>query len=276
MMNERLKSFIFIVIFSGLIGLSAGLWAKYIATPWFSSNAVVVLNKDYEQNLSSLISALNPFANYGSTSNFSEDAAILEAKLTSRAFLKTMAQETDFLEKIYKDNWDDKKKSWIGKPKDSHDLKNFLNLNFFVSGDVKTFFLDVVVLTEDKALSKEIIEYMLKTLNEKEAKKVKLISEEMIKVAEGEIRQVKNSYDQKVLRDIIQNEKRKYLLAKAQTDFYLTIEDPPELAKFKSKPKGRSYAIFFFSFSFIFISIFYLRREIWRFLEEDLKNFFQK
>ena len=89
-MNERLKSFTIIVILSCLIGLSAGLWAKYIATPWFSSNAVVVLNKDYEENLSSLISALNPFANYGSTSNFSEDAAILEAKLTSRVFLNTM------------------------------------------------------------------------------------------------------------------------------------------------------------------------------------------
>ena len=117
---------------------------------------------------------------------------------------------------------------------------------------------------------------MLKTINEKEAKKVKLISEQMIKAANEEIRQAKSSYDQKVLRDIIQNERRKFLLAQAQTDFYLTIEDPPELAKFKSKPKGRSYAIFFFSLSFILISIFYLRREIWRFLKEDLKNFFQK
>ena len=64
------------------------------------------------------------------------------------------------------------------------------------------------------------------------------------------------SFNNETYSRLIETESRKLLLSETQDDYYLKVLDPPNLAKFKAKPKARSYFIVTFALSFGFIVLY--------------------
>ena len=62
----------------------------------------------------------------------------------------------------------------------------------------------------------------------------------------------------------------KLLLSETQDDYYLKVLDPPNLAKFKAKPKARSYFIVTFALSFGFIVLYQNRKKIFELIKNDI------
>ena len=57
----QIKSLVKIGLIAFILALTSALWAKYIATQWFASDATVELNTDFADKLNSIVSS-NPLS----------------------------------------------------------------------------------------------------------------------------------------------------------------------------------------------------------------------
>ena len=102
----KINKLIISIIVSLILGLLLGLWAKYIATPWYTSNALIeTTEKEYESSLSQLISSANPFGGFASGSPLAQSfnpGAALKRKITTVSFLEDLDPNKDFIKKVFR------------------------------------------------------------------------------------------------------------------------------------------------------------------------------
>jgi len=271
-----LKKLISIAILSVLIGLSGGLWAKYIADPWFESNALLEPSLDeYKSNLSQIFSRNNPFGGVMSSGlansvTFSP-ASALKRKVVTRSFTEKLNINEEFLKRVFFEDWDEALNEWKNI-KRTEDLRQFLVLNLNVADDLSTDLIEISVLTKDNKLSQDLLISIIKLLNEAEKEKVIRVSNGLIEKSNQYLADSSSMIADDTYVGIIETELRKKLLAETHSNHYVEVLDKPSLASKKSKPRGSSYAIFFFTLSFMTMIIFSVRNQIVAFVRRDLKK----
>ena len=83
----QIKSLVKIGLIAFILALTSALWAKYIATQWFASDATVELNTDFADKLNSIVTS-NPLSLFlPGASQISSSSGKIKKKLLSRPFL---------------------------------------------------------------------------------------------------------------------------------------------------------------------------------------------
>tara|TARA_Y100001970_G_C13968930_1_gene717131 strand:+ start:42 stop:866 length:825 start_codon:yes stop_codon:yes gene_type:complete len=268
--NKLLQAF----CISLVLGLMSGLYAKYIATPLFSSNALVEATQDeYESSLSQLISSSNPFGG-SATGVFGDSfdpASSLKRRVITRSFVEKLDPNKDFMKEVFYSSWDSASNTWIDK-KDYEDLRRFLLFNLFFSYDLTTELIETSLLTSNKKLSRNLLSSILLTLNEVEKERVISESTFLIQAANEYLIKEKALISKGVFTGIIESETRRKLSAETRENLVVRIIDSPSLPLIKSKPRGTYYLIVTFIISFFLILLFSYRERIYRLVSTDLKK----
>ena len=147
-----------------------------------------------------------------------------------------------------------------------------MSKNLYVEDDIKSGFVDISILTENKYLSQKILSALIDGINSFEKEKFKISANKVISAATDKLNKKNNtSFNNETYSRLIETESRKLLLSETQDDYYLKVLDPPNLAKFKAKPKARSYFIVTFALSFGFIVLYQNRKKIFELIKNDIE-----
>ena len=268
----QIKSLVRIGLIAFILALTSALWAKYIATQWFASDATVELNTDFADKLNSIVTS-NPLSLFlPGASQISSSSGKIKKKLLSRPFLLNLEDKYILLPEIYSKDWNKIDYKWKGgNIKDIEDLRSYLSKNLYVEDDIESGFVDVSILTNDKYLSQKILSALIDGINSFEKEKFKISANKVISAATDKLNKKNNtSFNNETYSRLIETEGRKLLLSETQDDYYLKVLDPPNLAKFKAKPKARSYFIVTFAISFGFIVLYQNRKKIIELIKNDL------
>ena len=268
----QIKSLVKIGLIAFILALTSALWAKYIATQWFASDATVELNTDFADKLNSIVSS-NPLSLFlPGASQISSSSGKIKKKLLSRPFLLNLEDKYILLPEIYSKDWNKIDYKWKGgNIKDIEDLRSYLSKNLYVEDDIESGFVDISILTNDKYLSQKILSALIDGINSFEREKFKISANKVISAATDKLNKKNNtSFNNETYSRLIETESRKLLLSETQDDYYLKVLDPPNLAKFKAKPKARSYFIVTFAISFGFIVLYQNRKKIIELIKNDL------
>tara|TARA_B100001057_G_scaffold124550_1_gene123257 strand:+ start:6849 stop:7676 length:828 start_codon:yes stop_codon:yes gene_type:complete len=268
----QIKSLVKIGLIAFILALTSALWAKYIATQWFASDATVELNTDFADKLNSIVTS-NPLSLFlPGASQISSSSGKIKKKLLSRPFLLNLEDEYILLPEIYSKDWNKIENEWKGgNIKDIEDLRSYLSINLYVEDDIESGFVDISILTNDKYLSQKILSALIDGINSFEKEKFKISANKVISAATDKLNKKNNtSFNNETYSRLIETESRKLLLSETQDDYYLKVLDPPNLAKFKAKPKARSYFIVTFALSFGFIVLYQNRKKIIELIKNDL------
>ena len=268
----QIKSLVKIGLIAFILALTSALWAKYIATQWFASDATVELNTDFADKLNSIVSS-NPLSLFlPGASQISSSSGKIKKKLLSRPFLLNLEDKYILLPEIYSKDWNKIENKWKGgNIKDIEDLRSYLSKNLYVEDDIESGFVDISILSNDKYLSQKILSALIDGINSFEREKFKISANKVISAATDKLNKKNNtSFNNETYSRLIETESRKLLLSETQDDYYLKVLDPPNLAKFKAKPKARSYFIVTFALSFGFIVLYQNRKKIIELIKNDL------
>ena len=268
----QIKSLVKIGLIAFILALTSALWAKYIATQWFASDATVEVNTDFADKLNSIVSS-NPLSLFlPGASQISSSSGKIKKKLLSRPFLLNLEDKYILLPDIYSKDWNKIEYKWKGgNIKDIEDLRSYLSKNLYVEDDIESGFVDISILTNDKYLSQKILSALIDGINSFEREKFKISANKVISAATDKLNKKNNtSFNNETYSRLIETESRKLLLSETQDDYYLKVLDPPNLAKFKAKPKARSYFIVTFALSFGFIVLYQNRKKIIELIKNDL------
>ena len=268
----QIKSLVKIGLIAFILALTSALWAKYIATQWFASDATVELNTDFADKLNSIVTS-NPLSLFlPGASQISSSSGKIKKKLLSRPFLLNLEDKYILLPEIYSKDWNKIENKWKGgNIKDIEDLRSYLSKNLYVEDDIESGFVDISILTNDKYLSQKILSALIDGINSFEREKFKISANKVISAATDKLNKKNNtSFNNETYSRLIETESRKLLLSETQDDYYLKVLDPPNLAKFKAKPKARSYFIVTFALSFGFIVLYQNRKKIIELIKNDL------
>ena len=268
----QIKSLVKIGLIAFILALTSALWAKYIATQWFASDASVELNTDFADKLNSIVTS-NPLSLFlPGAGEISSSSGKIKKKLLSRPFLLNLENKYLLLPEIYSKDWNKLQNEWKGgNVKDIEDLRAYLSKNLYVEDDIKSGFVDISILTENKYLSQKILSALIDGINSFEKEKFKISANKVISAATDKLNKKNNtSFNNETYSRLIETESRKLLLSETQDDYYLKVLDPPNLAKFKAKPKARSYFIVTFALSFGFIVLYQNRKKIIELIKNDL------
>jgi len=268
----QIKSLVKIGLIAFILALTSALWAKYIATQWFASDASVELNTDFADKLNSIVTS-NPLSLFlPGAGEISSSSGKIKKKLLSRPFLLNLENKYFLLPEIYSKDWNKLQNEWKGgNVKDIEDLRAYLSKNLYVEDDIKSGFVDISILTENKYLSQKILSALIDGINSFEKEKFKISANKVISAATDKLNKKNNtSFNNETYSRLIETESRKLLLSETQDDYYLKVLDPPNLAKFKAKPKARSYFIVTFALSFGFIVLYQNRKKIIELIKNDL------
>ena len=268
----QIKSLVKIGLIAFILALTSALWAKYIATQWFASDATVEVNTDFADKLNSIVSS-NPLSLFlPGASQISSSSGKIKKKLLSRPFLLNLEDKYILLPEIYSKDWNKIENKWKGgNIKDIEDLRSYLIKNLYVEDDIESGFVDISILTNDKYLSQKILSALIDGINSFEREKFKISANKVISAATDKLNKKNNtSFNNETYSRLIETESRKLLLSETQDDYYLKVLDPPNLAKFKAKPKARSYFIVTFALSFGFIVLYQNRKKIIELIKNDL------
>lgn len=268
----QIKSLVKIGLIAFILALTSALWAKYIATQWFASDATVELNTDFADKLNSIVTS-NPLSLFlPGASQISSSSGKIKKKLLSRPFLLNLEDKYILLPEIYSKDWNKIEYKWKGgNIKDIEDLRSYLSKNLYVEDDIESGFVDISILTNDKYLSQKILSALIDGINSFEREKFKISANKVISAATDKLNKKNNtSFNNETYSRLIETESRKLLLSETQDDYYLKVLDPPNLAKFKAKPKARSYFIVTFALSFGFIVLYQNRKKIIELIKNDL------
>ncbi|MBH20114.1 MAG: hypothetical protein CL851_06755 [Crocinitomicaceae bacterium] len=268
----QIKSLVKIGLIAFILALTSALWAKYIATQWFASDATVELNTDFADKLNSIVTS-NPLSLFlPGASQISSSSGKIKKKLLSRPFLLDLEDEYILLPEIYSKDWNKIENEWKGgNIKDIEDLRSYLSINLYVEDDIESGFVDISILTNDKYLSQKILSALIDGINSFEKEKFKISANKVISAAIDKLNKKNNtSFNNETYSRLIETESRKLLLSETQDDYYLKVLDPPNLAKFKAKPKARSYFIVTFALSFGFTVLYQNRKKIIELIKNDL------
>ena len=268
----QIKSLVKIGLIAFILALTSALWAKYIATQWFASDATVELNTDFADKLNSIVSS-NPLSLFlPGASQISSSSGKIKKKLLSRPFLLNLEDKYILLPEIYSKDWNKIENKWKGgNIKDIEDLRSYLSKNLYVEDDIESGFVDISILTKDKYLSQKILSALIDGINSFEREKFKISANKVISAATDKLNKKNNtSFNNETYSRLIETESRKLLLSETQDDYYVKVLDPPNLAKFKAKPKARSYFIVTFALSFGFIVLYQNRKKIIELIKNDL------
>ena len=268
----QIKSLVKIGLIAFILALTSALWAKYIATQWFASEATVELNTDFADKLNSIVTS-NPLSLFlPGASQISSSSGKIKKKLLSRPFLLNLEDKYILLPEIYSKDWNKIENKWKGgNIKDIEDLRSYLSKNLYVEDDIESGFVDISILTKDKYLSQKILSALIDGINSFERENFKISANKVISAATDKLNKKNNtSFNNETYSRLIETESRKLLLSETQDDYYLKVLDPPNLAKFKAKPKARSYFIVTFALSFGFIVLYQNRKKIIELIKNDL------
>ena len=268
----QIKSLVKIGLIAFILALTSALWAKYIATQWFASDATVELNTDFADKLNSIVTS-NPLSLFlPGTSQISSSSGKIKKKLLSRPFLLNLEDKYILLPEIYSKDWNKIENKWKGgNIKDIEDLRSYLSKNLYVEDDIESGFVDISILSNDKYLSQKILSALIDGINSFEREKFKISANKVISAATDKLNKKNNtSFNNETYSRLIETESRKLLLSETQDDYYVKVLDPPNLAKFKAKPKARSYFIVTFALSFGFIVLYQNRKKIIELIKNDL------
>lgn len=268
----QIKSLVKIGLIAFILALTSALWAKYIATQWFASDASVELNTDFADKLNSIVTS-NPLSLFlPGAGEISSSSGKIKKKLLSRPFLLNLENKYLLLPEIYSKDWNKLQNEWKGgNVKDIEDLRAYLSKNLYVEDDIKSGFVDISILTENKYLSQKILSALIDGINSFEKEKFKISANKVISAATDKLNKKNNtSFNNETYSRLIETESRKLLLSETQDDYYLKVLDPPNLAKFKAKPKARSYFIVTFALSFGFIVLYQNRKKIFELIKNDI------
>ena len=268
----QIKSLVKIGLIAFILALTSALWAKYIATQWFASDATVELNTDFADKLNSIVTS-NPLSLFlPGASQISSSSGKIKKKLLSRPFLLNLEDKYILLPEIYSKDWNKIENKWKGgNIKDIEDLRSYLSKNLYVEDDIESGFVDISILTKDKYLSQKILSALIDGINSFERENFKISANKVISAATDKLNKKNNtSFNNETYSRLIETESRKLLLSETQDDYYLKVLDPPNLAKFKAKPKARSYFIVTFALSFGFIVLYQNRKKIIELIKNDL------
>ena len=268
----QIKSLVKIGLIAFILALTSALWAKYIATQWFASDASVELNTDFADKLNSIVTS-NPLSLFlPGAGEISSSSGKIKKKLLSRPFLLNLENKYLLLPEIYSKDWNKLQNKWKGgNVKDIEDLRSYLSKNLYVEDDIKSGFVDISILTENKYLSQKILLALIDGINSFEKEKFKISANKVISAATDKLNKKNNtSFNNETYSRLIETESRKLLLSETQDDYYLKVLDPPNLAKFKAKPKARSYFIVTFALSFGFIVLYQNRKKIFELIKNDI------
>tara|TARA_Y100001935_G_C17282626_1_gene498415 strand:- start:948 stop:1775 length:828 start_codon:yes stop_codon:yes gene_type:complete len=268
----QIKSLVKIGLIAFILALTSALWAKYIATQWFASDATVELNTDFADKLNSIVTS-NPLSLFlPGASQISSSSGKIKKKLLSRPFLLNLEDKYILLPEIYSKDWNKIKNKWKGgNIKDIEDLRSYLSKNLYVEDDIESGFVDISILTNDKYLSQKILSALIDGINSFEKEKFKISANKVLSAATDKLNKKNNTlFNNETYSRLIETESRKLLLSETQDDYYLKVLDPPNLAKFKAKPKARSYFIVTFALSFGFIVLYQNRKKIIELIKNDL------
>lgn len=268
----QIKSLVKIGLIAFILALTSALWAKYIATQWFASDASVELNTDFADKLNSIVTS-NPLSLFlPGAGEISSSSGKIKKKLLSRPFLLNLENKYLLLPEIYSKDWNKLQNKWKGgNVKDIEDLRSYLSKNLYVEDDIKSGFVDISILTENKYLSQKILSALIDGINSFEKEKFKISANKVISAATDKLNKKNNtSFNNETYSRLIETESRKLLLSETQDDYYLKVLDPPNLAKFKAKPKARSYFIVTFALSFGFIVLYQNRKKIFELIKNDI------
>ena len=268
----QIKSLVKIGLIAFILALTSALWAKYIATQWFASDATVELNTDFADKLNSIVSS-NPLSLFlPGASQISSSSGKIKKKLLSRPFLLNLEDKYILLPEIYSKDWNKIENKWKGgNIKDIEDLRSYLSKNLYVEDDIESGFVDISILSNDKYLSQKILSALIDGINSFEREKFKISANKVISAATDKLNKKNNtSFNNETYSRLIETESRKLLLSETQDDYYVKVLDPPNLAKFKAKPKARSYFIVTFALSFGFIVLYQNRKKIIELIKNDL------
>ena len=268
----QIKSLVKVGLISFILALTSALWAKYIATQWFASDATVELNTDFADKLNSIVTS-NPLSLFlPGASQISSSSGKIKKKLLSRPFLLNLEDKYILLPEIYSKDWNKIDYKWKGgNIKDIEDLRSYLSKNLYVEDDIESGFVDISILSNDKYLSQKILSALIDGINSFEREKFKISANKVISAATDKLNKKNNtSFNNETYSRLIETESRKLLLSETQDDYYLKVLDPPNLAKFKAKPKARSYFIVTFALSFGFIVLYQNRKKIIELIKNDL------
>ena len=268
----QIKSLVKIGLIAFILALTSALWAKYIATQWFASDATVELNTDFADKLNSIVTS-NPLSLFLPGANqISSSSGKIKKKLLSRPFLLNLEDKYILLPEIYSKDWNKIENKWKGgNVKDIEDLRSYLSKNLYVEDDIESGFVDISILSNDKYLSQKILSALIDGINSFEREKFKISANKVISAATDKLNKKNNtSFNNETYSRLIETESRKLLLSETQDDYYVKVLDPPNLAKFKAKPKDRSYFIVTFALSFGFIVLYQNRKKIIELIKNDL------
>ena len=268
----QIKSLVKIGLIAFILALTSALWAKYIATQWFASDATVELNTDFADKLNSIVTS-NPLSLFlPGASQISSSSGKIKKKLLSRPFLLNLEDKYILLPEIYSKDWNKIENKWKGgNIKDIEDLRSYLIKNLYVEDDIESGFVDISILSNDKYLSQKILSALIDGINSFERENFKISANKVISAATDKLNKKNNtSFNNETYSRLIETESRKLLLSETQDDYYLKVLDPPNLAKFKAKPKARSYFIVTFALSFGFIVLYQNRKKIIELIKNDL------
>ena len=268
----QIKSLVKIGLIAFILALTSALWAKYIATQWFASDATVELNTDFADKLNSIVTS-NPLSLFlPGASQISSSSGKIKKKLLSRPFLLNLEDKYILLPEIYSKDWNKIENKWKGgNIKDIEDLRSYLSKNLYVEDDIESGFVDISILSNDKYLSQKILSALIDGINSFEREKFKISANKVISAATDKLNKKNNtSFNNETYSRLIETESRKLLLSETQDDYYVKVLDPPNLAKFKAKPKARSYFIVTFALSFGFIVLYQNRKKIIELIKNDL------
>ena len=116
-----------------------------------------------------------------------------------------------------------------------------MSKNLYVEDDIESGFVDISILSNDKYLSQKILSALIDGINSFEREKFKISANKVISAATDKLNKKNNtSFNNETYSRLIETESRK-LSSETQDDYYVKVLDPPNLAKFKAKPKARSY-----------------------------------
>ena len=209
----QIKSLVKIGLIAFILALTSALWAKYIATQWFASDASVELNTDFADKLNSIVTS-NPLSLFlPGAGEISSSSGKIKKKLLSRPFLLNLENKYLLLPEIYSKDWNKLQNKWKGgNIKDIEDLRSYLSKNLYVEDDIKSGFVDISILTENKYLSQKILSALIDGINSFEKEKFKISANKVISAATDKLNKKNNtSFNNETYSRLIETESRKLL-----------------------------------------------------------------
>ena len=279
--NQKIK----IIVVTGIFSIGSVFYSLNLPNIYKSETVVMSNSSGNSSSISQLASRYSGLASIAGVSLPQSDSvdkvSIGIATLKSYSFFEEFIINNDlFVELLAVKEWDElnneliideniynkPETKWVsnkqyavnGKPSNQYAHRKFLTQHFSISKDKLTNFVTISVKHKSPHVAKNIVELLVRDLNEKTRQKDKDEAERSITYLEKEISQTQLADSKIALNNLIQKQLETIMITNTTPEYYFTTISSPIVPELKDSPRRALICIAGFLLGLMLISLYVL------------------